>query len=449
MGVYVVAGVRFRKAVFLLGTAALCLWISPWSIIPMAVCAVISYVCGRLIYRFADKKGLKRLWLIISLVINIAVFLIFVRSGHSSYDITSLFTGKGAVIKLFPVWGAGVFTLHGISYCIDIYRGDIQPEKNFLLVSQYICFFPCLSCGPILRFSDMSEQLKKPVISSDKLAEGIKLMLIGFAEKLFLSDSMYEMWQHIREVSTDSLSTACAWLGIIAFSFAFYYELRGYAHIAKGLGSMFGFELPDNFDLPFMSAGFNEFIKRFACTLYSWIKDYFYRPLCKNKDGVCLWALILSVLLGSLWYGFGRHTMLWAAFICLMLGIEYLLKKVLAAVPTGVRCAVMNVLFLIGLPFLAIGDLSEACGYVAAMFGGGSFAGDVLALYVIKTGVVMYLICVFFATGIGRYLKRRIMQLNTNIVYIIEPMLTIGFLLLCTAFLVGGGGHSPMNLFLR
>ncbi len=116
MGVYAVAGVRFRKAVFLLGTAALCLWISPWSIIPMAVCAVISYVCGRLIYRFADKKGLKRLWLIISLVINIAVFLIFVRSGHSSYDITSLFTGKGAVIKLFPVWGAGVFTLHGNSY---------------------------------------------------------------------------------------------------------------------------------------------------------------------------------------------------------------------------------------------------------------------------------------------------------------------------------------------
>ena len=116
--------------------------------------------------------------------------------------------------------------------------------------------------------------------------------------------------------------------------------------------------------------------------------------------------------------------------------------------PTVVRCAVMNVLFLIGLPFLAIDSLPSACGYVAAMLGGGSFAGDVLASYVINTGVVMYLICGFFATGIGRYLKRRIMQLNTNIVYIIEPMLTIGFLLISTAFLVGGG-NSSMNLFVR
>ena len=448
MGVYTLSGVRFRKAVFLLGTVVLCLWVSTWGIIPMAVCAVVSYFCGRLIPRFADKKGLKRLWLILSVIVNMAVLLVFIRSGHSSYDVTSIFTGKGAMLKLFPVWGAGVFTLHGISYCMDIYRKEIEPEKNFLLVSQYICFFPCFSCGPILRFSDMSEQLRKPVITSGKLAEGIKLMLIGFAEKLFLSDPMYEMWQHIRGVSADSLSAACAWLGIIAFSFAFYYELRAYSHIAQGIGSMLGFELPDNFDLPFMSAGFNELIKRFACTFYSWVRDYFYRPICRNKDSVCLWALILSVLAGSVWYGYGRHTMLWAAFICVMLGIEYLLKNILAAVPTGVRCAVMNVLFLIGLPFLAIDSLPSACGYVAAMLGGGSFAGDVLASYVIKTGVVMYLICGFFATGIGRYLKRRIMQLNTNIVYIIEPMLTIGFLLISTAFLVGGG-NSSMNLFVR
>ena len=283
MGVYALSGVRFRKAVFLLGTVVLCLWVSTWGIIPMAVCAVVSYFCGRLIHRFADKKGLKRLWLILSVVANMAVLLVFIRSGHSSYDVTSIFTGKGALLKLFPVWGAGVFTLHGISYCMDIYRKEIEPEKNFLLVSQYICFFPCFSCGPILRFSDMSEQLRKPVITSGKLAEGIKLMLIGFAEKLFLSDPMYEMWQHIRGVSIDSLSAACAWLGIIAFSFAFYYELRAYSHIAQGIGSMLGFELPDNFDLPFMSAGFNELIKRFACTFYSWVRDYFYRPICRNN----------------------------------------------------------------------------------------------------------------------------------------------------------------------
>ena len=185
MGVYALSGVRFRKAVFLLGTVVLCLWVSTWGIIPMAVSAVVSYFCGRLIHRFADKKGLKRLWLILSVVANMAVLLVFIRSGHSSYDVTSLFTGKSAMLKLFPVWGAGVFTLHGISYCMDIYRKEIEPEKNFLLVSQYICFFPCFYCGPILRFSDMSEQLRKPVITSGKLAEGIKLMLIGFAEKLF------------------------------------------------------------------------------------------------------------------------------------------------------------------------------------------------------------------------------------------------------------------------
>ena len=95
MGVYALAGVRFRKAVFLLGTVVLCLWVSPWGIIPMAACAVVSYFCGRLIHRFADKKRLKRLWLILSVIVNMAVLLVFIRSGHSSYDMTSIFTGKG------------------------------------------------------------------------------------------------------------------------------------------------------------------------------------------------------------------------------------------------------------------------------------------------------------------------------------------------------------------
>ena len=94
MGVYALSGVRFRKAVFLLGTVVLCLWVSTWGIIPMAVCAVVSYFCGRLIHRFADKKGLKRLWLILSVAVNMAVLLVFIRSGHSSYDVTSIFTGK-------------------------------------------------------------------------------------------------------------------------------------------------------------------------------------------------------------------------------------------------------------------------------------------------------------------------------------------------------------------
>lgn len=125
------------------------------------------------------------------------------------------------------------------------------------------------------------------------------------------------------------------------------------------------------------------------------MRDYFYRPICRNKDSVCLWALILSVLAGSVWYGYGRHTMLCAAFICVMLGIEYLLKNILAAVPTGVRCAVMNVLFLIGLPFLAIDSLRFSLRICCRNARRGSFAGDVLASYVIKTGVVMYLICGF------------------------------------------------------
>ena len=106
MGVYALSGVRFRKAVFLLGTVVLCLWASTWGIIPMAVCAVVSYFCGRLIHRFADKKGLKRLWLILSVIVNMAVLLVFIRSGHSSYDVTSIFTRNA---KAFPCVGSGRF----------------------------------------------------------------------------------------------------------------------------------------------------------------------------------------------------------------------------------------------------------------------------------------------------------------------------------------------------
>ena len=446
MGLYAAAGVKRRRAVFLLGTAALLLWISPLGLIPLTLCTLFSYVFGRLIGS-AEKSGAKKLWLFLAVLVNAAAFLLFFRSNYINADITSVVTGGKGVIKLFSAYGAGVFTLHGISYCTDVYRGDIKAEKNFLLTAQYISFFPSLACGPLLRFGDMSEQLRKPVITSDKLAEGIKIMLIGFVEKLLLSNSMFQVWQHIRAVNVQNLSAVCGWLGMIAFSFSFYYELRAYSHIAKGLGLMTGFDIPDNFDLPFMSAGLNEFIKRFCMTLYQWLKDYVYRPLSRRSDKLSLPAMFVAVMIGSMWFGFGRRTLIWAAFICLVLGIEYILKKVLIVIPGAVRCAVMNIVYLIGLPFLAFGNISDACGYIIAMFGGGSFAGDVLALYVVKTSAVMFIICAFFATGIGRFLKKRIDAMSSNITVIIQPLITIGFLLLCTAFLVGGGRQLTNFLF--
>ena len=259
---------------------------------------------------------------------------------------------------------------------------------------------------------------------------------------------MFELWQHINSVNVNSLSAACAWLGIIAFSFSFYYEYRAFSDIAKGIGLMTGFELPENFDQPFMSGGFNEFIKRFCTTLYQWVRDYIYTPLCRGKrEKLSLWAMFLSVLIGSLWFGFGRRTLLLSAFICLMLGIEFILKKVLVVIPNAVRCAVMNILILLGLPLFAFPDAEKAVGYIMSMLGAGKFSGDVLAIYVVKTSAVMLLICGFFATNIGRLIKKKITSANSNIVVVVVPLIEIGFLLLCTAFLVGGGRQLNGFLF--
>ncbi len=448
MGLYAIAGTRFRSVIFLLGTVVLTLWLSPWGLVPMTVCSVSSYVFGRLIERSADKKKLKKLWLVLSAVINVSAFVLFFRSNYLTADIFQIFTGESENFKIFAVWGTGVFTLHGISYCADICRGEIDSEHSFLLTAQYICFFPCMTCGPLLRFRDVSDTLHKPLISSAKLAEGIKLLLFGYVEKLLLSNSMYELWEHINSVNVNSLSAACAWLGIIAFSFSFYYEYRAFSDIARGIGLMTGFELPENFDQPFMSGGFNEFIKRFCTTLYRWVRDYVYVPLCRGKnEKLSLWAMFLSVFIACMWFGFGRRTLLFAAFICFMLGMEFILKRVIVVIPNILRCAFMNILFLLGLPLFAFPDAEKAAGYIMSMFGSAKFSGDVLVIYVIKTSAVMLLICGFFATNIGRFVKKKITSANSNIAVVVVPLIEIGFLLLCTAFLVGGGRHLTGFLF--
>lgn len=450
MGLYAIAGTRSRPAVFLLGTAVLTLWLSPRGLAPMAVCSASSYAFGRLIEKASDRKRLKRLWLVLSVTTNAAAFVLFFRSNYLTADIAQIFTGKSENFKLFTAWGAGVFTLHGISYCADVYRGEINSERSFLLTAQYICFFPCMTCGPLLRFRDISDTLHKPEISSAKLAEGIKLLLLGFVEKLLLSDSMYELWQHINSVNADSLSAVCAWLGIIAFSFSFYYEYRAFSDIARGLGLMTGFELPENFGQPFMSCGFNEFIKRFCSTLYQWVRDYIYAPLRRrkgNNEKLSLWAMFLSVFIACMWFGSGRRTLLFAAFICLMLGLEFILKKVLVIIPNAVRCAVMNIMLLLGSPLFAFPDAEKAAEYIMSMLGAGKFSGDVLAIYVVKTSTVMLLICVFFATNIGRLIKKKITSANSSIAVVVVPLIEIGFLLLCTAFMAGGGRQLNGFLF--
>lgn len=443
MALYAAVSAKRRNILCVLGTIVMTAAVSPMGLIPLAVSVFSGYLGGIMISNFSDKKGKSRLFLILTLIINIAVFCIFSYSEYYPVDLIGGFLGKDAVLRLFPAFGAAVYSLHSISYCADIYMGKYKCEHSFFTTAAYIGFFPVLTAGPLLRFDEMKESLRKPELTSEKAAEGIKLFLIGLVEKLALSDNMYELWSNVHKIGVTELSMATAWIGIIAFSLGFFYEFAAFAHMGKGIALMMGFEIPANFRQPFMSFSISEFITRFNRSLYNFCRDYIYLPLSKGKgkEKFVIIPMIIAMALGSFWYGFGRRVIIWAMYLAIIMLIERLADKLLKHIPKWIRWGLMNIVYLIGLPLFAVPDQKQAFGYICAMFGINSFTGDVMPLYLIRTYVPVLLICLFFITNIGSFIKDKIKSINENVFFIVQPVCEIAFLIISTAFLISGSSE--------
>lgn len=335
---------------------------------------LINYRLGALIGR--RRRGSIRLkWLICGIFYNLTWLFLFKYSAFFAENINVLLKYSGINVSL-PVYrwelpiGISFYTFQAISYLADVYRKDTPYEKSFINFGMYISMFPQLIAGPIVTYAPIRRQITKRRHNFKNIEDGLREFTLGMGLKVLLANRLGGLWNEVLGIGFESISTPLAWLGIVAFSLQIYFDFYGYSLMAKGLGRMMGFRLPDNFNNPYMAVSMTEFWRRWHMSLGSWFREYIYIPLGGNRRGnVRTYRNMLIVwLLTGFWHGASWNFILWGLLLFLIISIEKMgLIHLLERVPFIGHCYMMLIIPISWLVF-AITDLKQLMIYFQRLF---------------------------------------------------------------------------------
>lgn len=267
-----------------------------------------------IIAQFIDSfRKTSRFWLLFGIVFNFWWLLFFKYWGFGTENINAIFkTGFTVKDIILPI-GISFYTFQNVSYIIDIYRKKAKAEKNLVNYGAYLSMFPQLIAGPIVTYETVAAQLRVRTHNIKKVEDGLKTFTIGLGYKVLIANRLGGLWSEIADIGFDSISTKLAWMGVFAYSFQLYFDFCGYSLMAIGLGRIMGFELPKNFDYPYMSVTMTEFWRRWHITLGTWFKEYIYIPLGGNRKGknAMLRNTFAVWLLTGLWHGASWNFIIW------------------------------------------------------------------------------------------------------------------------------------------
>ena len=319
-----------------------------------------------------------RIALTASLTTNLALlgFFKYFNFGLDSYDALVSWLGLGhlrleTALRVTLPLGISFYTFEAMSYAIDVYRGGARAIRNFIDYSCYVSMFPQLVAGPIVRFSEIADQLLHRTHTATKFARGIAFFSLGLAKKVLLANPCGK----IADLAFDagSLSPLDAWYGVTAYAFQIYFDFSAYSDMAIGLGLMFGFVFAKNFDSPYLAQSITDFWRRWHISLSTWLRDYLYLPLGGNRKGPRRTYLNLFVvmLLGGLWHGAAWNFVIWGGLHGLLLAYERMRGKAPAYGRFGapVRIAMTFILILVTWVFFRAADLPSAMRYLGQMAG--------------------------------------------------------------------------------
>ena len=438
---------RLKNAVLLLSSLIFYAWGEPKYVLLMGILIVLGYGFGRLVEKHRGKK-LGQFFCVFSIMISLS-FLVYFK--YIDFFITNFNVITGLNIPLLKVIlpiGISFYTFQMISYIVDIYRGQ-EAQKNIIDMAAYIAMFPQLIAGPIVRYSDISKQLKARKHSWDMAAEGIRRFVIGLAKKVLLANQLGELCNVFR--ISDEKSVLFYWLYALAFGLHIYFDFSGYSDMAIGLGKLFGFRFLENFNYPYIAASITEFWRRWHISLGSWFRDYVYIPLGGNrvKKGRQFFNILMVWMLTGFWHGAAWNFIVWGLFFAILLMIEkvWLLKylkksRVLSHI---------YVLFFVMISFIIFNaqDMSQAFLDIKGLFGvGGTPLVSAQALYCFHSFLVIFVIAIIGATPAVKYGIKMVCNkpLGEKIINRIEPFVLILLLLVITAYLVDGS-FNPFLYF--
>ena len=441
--VYFLAPTRLKNAVLLLSSLIFYGWGEPRYVFLMIFTICLFYGCGLAIGR-ADTKGGKKLWLTVSAVISTAMLAVF---KYADFFVESFNAVTGLSIPLLrlalPI-GISFYTFQCLSYTIDVYRGNVPPQKNIISFGAYVALFPQLIAGPIVRYVDVARELEHRTHSWENVTLGLRRFLVGLAKKVLLADNFALLIKLFRESAEPSV--LFVWMYALAFALNIYFDFSGYSDMAIGLGRIFGFRFVENFNYPYLAKSVTEFWRRWHMSLGSWFRDYIYIPMGGNRvsRGRWLFNILVVWMLTGLWHGAAWNFVAWGLMFALLLLLEKAVPA-LGKLPSVLRRVYVLLAVIVSFVLFNAETFGQAGSDLAGMFGlGGLPAVTGETLYYLKSYAALFVLGFVGATPLVRNGADRLSK--TRIGALLEPAVLIVLLLVCTAYLVDGS-FSPFLYF--
>ena len=444
LALYFAVPFRFKNAVLLVFSLAFYAWGEPGYLLLMAVSILLGWLFGLLIGKYRGTAR-ARLFLVLSVAVSLGLLGWFKYADFAVNTLNALGLNLPLPHVALPI-GISFYTFQILSYTIDVYRGDALPQRSPVDFGAYVSMFPQLIAGPIVRYSDVARQLKHRTHSLEKASLGVRRLLIGLGKKVLIANQLGQLTVLFRESRQPSV--LYVWIYAAAFALQIYFDFSGYSDMAIGLGKIFGFDLLENFNYPFISRSISEFWRRWHMSLGGWFRDYLYIPLGGNRVSRPRWALNLLVVwsLTGLWHGAAWNFVLWGLLFALLLALEKLwLGRLMEQLPGWlVRIPVLAVL-LVSFVLFNADSLSQALSDTAGMFGlGGLPLTSADTLYHLRSYGPLLLLAMVGATPLPRNAVRRLE--GSRVLPWLEPVALCALLLAVTAFLVGGS-FNPFLYF--
>lgn len=423
-------------------------WGEPKYVFLMIFSILVNYVFGLLMDKHRENKKRLKLLLVISVIIDLGLLSVFKYTDFIITNINSVFGAGFDLLNIALPIGISFYTFQAMSYTIDVYRDDVRVQRNLIDFGMYIAMFPQLIAGPIVRYSDVQDQLAERNVTTADFSEGIMRFVVGLGKKVLLANQMGAVWTQIYALGGD-ISALMAWTGAAAYTFQIYFDFSGYSDMAIGLGRMFGFKFPENFRYPYESVSITDFWRRWHITLSTWFKEYLYIPLGGNRRGLARQALNLLIVwtLTGFWHGAGWNFVMWGLYYFAILFIEKLfLLKALDKLPRLFRHAYALLLIVIGWVIFASDDVSVMLPYLGSMFGANGALGG-MDVYTLLTRAALMVICCVASTELPRRLfVTAAGKMNEKAAFTVKSVLTLALLALSVVFLIGDS-YNPFLYF--
>ena len=424
---YFVVPQRMKNLILLLGSLVFYAWGDKTRLAMLLAAITFDYALA-LLMGICQKRWEKFLLFMPGVVLNLS----FISLSHQ----TSWVIPAGTLI----------YCLQSVSYLSEVYRGAVQPQKNFVKLGVYISMFPQMNLGPVVCYRDIEEQLSLRKVDPEKVKNGLIRFIVGLAKKVILANSICVFWNTVSVANPEDLSTLTAWLGFASFGFKIYFDFSGYSDMAIGLGQMMGFSLKENFNYPLLATSIKDFWRRWHISLIKWFKEYVYTPLGGSGSNILHKWINMAVtwFLTGAWYGVAYHYYAWGMWFFFWMVVESsFLGKLLEKLPRIIKRVYTWVIILFSLTFFAADNIQQSWDYFLVLFGvKGVGLVDCMALFSLKSQVILMIIAIVsampWAHNIAWRLRNSENGLGMSLLRVLEKLLPALLFIVTLAYMAKG-----------